>query len=129
VGNHAKGTCWQTLHHNTLGLNAGAKVLVVKAIAQEHFVKATNLINESTLDQPLASATIGATTKGRHWPSRRQLIRRGNGLGPTIGIQLEEPVTPSQLQRQVVGAAEMPLTLAIDPHQTNPWIHWQLSPS
>ena len=128
MGNHAKGTRWQPLHHNTLGLNAGAKVLVVKAIAQEHFVKATHLIDKSTLKQPLPSATIGPTTKGSHRASRSQLFRRGHGLRPTIGIQLEQPITPGQPQRQVVGTAEMPLTLTIDPYQTNPRIRWQISP-
>jgi hypothetical protein len=96
MGNHAKGTRWQPLHHHTLGLNTGAKVLVVKAIAQEHFVKSTHLINQSTLQQPLASATIGPSTKGSHRSSRSQLIGRGHGLGPTIGIQLEQPITPGQ---------------------------------
>jgi hypothetical protein len=89
MGNHTKGTRWQPLHHNTLGLNAGAKVLVVKAIAQEHFIKSTNLFNESTLKQPLASATIRPTTKCCHRASRSQLIWRGHGLWPTIGIQLQ----------------------------------------
>jgi hypothetical protein len=128
MGNHAKGTRWQPLHHHTLGLNTGAKVLVVKAIAQEHFVKSTHLINQSTLQQPLASATIGPTTKGSQRASRSQLIRRGHGLGPTIGIQLEQPITPGQPQRQVVGTAEVPLTFTINPHQANPRIRWQFSP-
>jgi hypothetical protein len=127
VGNHTEGTGWQAPDHNALGLNAGTKVFVVKAIAQEHFIKSTNLINETTLQQPLASASIRSTTKRSHRASRSQLIRRGHGLGPTIGIQLEEPIPPGQPKGQVVSAAEMPLTLTIDPHQANPRICWQLS--
>jgi hypothetical protein len=128
VGNHTEGTRWQPLHHNALGLNAGTKVLVVKAIAQQHFVKSTHLINKATLQQPLARAPIGPTTKRSNRAIRSQLIRRGHGLWPTIGIQLEETIPPGQSQRQVVGTAEVPLTLAINPHQANPRIRWQLSP-
>ena len=106
----------------------GPQILVIKAVTDEKFIESTDRLNQSAIQDPLPQTTIRSAAETAEGAIPDQQRRVQIGLGPTVGIELEQDRTAGQLQGQVVSPAEMPIPFSIHTDEAQPGIVRQLVP-
>ena len=128
MGNHSQSIHRPVTDGRACCLQPGAEILVIKAIAKQHFVESTDPVKEGTVQQALPDASIRTAAENSTCGLPQQDIRSRERSWPAVGIKLEQRLSRRQPAGQVVSAWLMPLPFSVDSDQADSWIFRELSP-
>ena len=108
------------------GHHPGPQILVIEAVPDQEFIESTHGLNQGAIQDPLPQTTIRSAAETAEGAIPQQQPRIQVGLGPAIGIELEQHGAAGQLKSQVVGPAKMPVPFTIHTDETQAGIIRQL---
>ena len=128
MGNHSQSINRPVTDFRASCLQPGAKILVIKAIAKQHFVESTDPLKKGTVQQALPDASIRTAAENSTGGLSQQHIRGRERSWPAVGVKFEQPLSRRQPAGQVVSARLMPLPFSVDSDQADAWVIRKLSP-